>query len=122
MPGLCHLNELVMRDEGQHMDFACKMYRVLDEHVPEIIVHGMVREAVELEQDFFEGTIWFTIVDVYYLTLYAISGALPVGLRGIDTSLMDEYVEYVADFLLWRLGFACLYGRSNPVSCRLPLI
>ena len=29
---------------------------------------------------------------------------------------MGEYVEYTADFLLWKLGFSALYGRANPVS------
>ena len=42
--------------------------------------------------------------------------ALPRGLRGLNAPLMNQYVEYVADFLLWRLGFPSLYGQKNPVS------
>ena len=33
---------------------------------------------------------------------------------------MDQYIEYVADFLLWRLGFASVYGGTNPVSIHVP--
>ena len=53
LSGLCHSNELIMRDEGQHMEFACKMYSVLDECVSEDVVHEMVADAVTLEQSFF---------------------------------------------------------------------
>ena len=56
LPGLCHSNELIMRDEGQHMEFACKMYRELNERVPEGVVLVMVEEAVMLEQQFFACT------------------------------------------------------------------
>ena len=55
LPGLCHSNELIMRDEGQHMEFACKLYKVMDEVVPEGTVHGMISDAVNLEQSFFAG-------------------------------------------------------------------
>ena len=55
LPGLCHSNELIMRDEGLHMDFACRLYDVLHERVPEVVVVSMVLEAVALEQRFFAG-------------------------------------------------------------------
>ena len=44
-----------MRDEGLHMDFACRMYDVLIEKVPEVVVISMISEAVDLEQRFFSG-------------------------------------------------------------------
>ena len=56
LPGLCHSNELIMRDEGQHMEFACKIYRELTETVPEGVVRVMIDEAVTLEQEFFACT------------------------------------------------------------------
>ena len=55
LPGLCHSNELIMRDEGQHMDFACRLYALLVQRVPENVVHSMMAEAVELEKRFFAG-------------------------------------------------------------------
>ena len=55
LPGLCHSNELIMRDEGLHMDFACRLYDVLEERVPEVVVFSMIAEAVTLEQRFFSG-------------------------------------------------------------------
>ena len=60
LPGLCHSNELIMRDEGQHMEFACKLYRVLVEKVPVSVVHEMIKDAVALEQAFFVCELYFT--------------------------------------------------------------
>ena len=58
--GLCHSNELIMRDEGLHTEFACKLYRELAETVPVSVVHAMVSDAVELERAFFqcESLMW----------------------------------------------------------------
>ena len=44
-----------MRDEGQHMDFACRVYALLVERVSEDVVHSMISDAVELEKRFFAG-------------------------------------------------------------------
>ena len=49
---------------------------------------------------------------------YTCLAALPTALRGLNAMLMNQYVEYVADFLLWRLGFPALYGQTNPVHAR----
>ncbi|PIL22293.1 hypothetical protein GSI_14981 [Ganoderma sinense ZZ0214-1] len=94
--GVCHSNELIMRDEGQHMEFACALYGLICEDVPVGVIHVMVLEAVALEQAFFMS-------------------ALPTPLRGLNATLMNRYVEYVADFLLWHLGVPLLYGQTNPL-------
>nr|VWO99699.1 Zn(2)-C6 fungal-type domain-containing protein [Ganoderma boninense] len=95
LPGLCHSNEMIMRDEGQHVEFACEVYSMLTEKASSDVIHGMVREAVVLEQAFFDT-------------------ALPNPLRGLNAVLMKQYIEYVADFLLRCLGFPVLYGSDNP--------
>lgn len=64
LPGLCHSNELIMRDEGQHVEFACELYNVLDDEVSVGTAHSMVKEAVTLECVFFSSTLsdpsfWF---------------------------------------------------------------
>ena len=35
MPGLCFSNELISRDEGLHTDFACLIYSMLEDALPE---------------------------------------------------------------------------------------
>merc|ERR1712061_673773 len=45
MPGLTFSNELISRDEGLHAEFACLLYSMLDNKLPEDIVHDMIRGA-----------------------------------------------------------------------------
>ena len=55
LPGLCMSNELIARDEGMHTAFACLLVEYIAQPAPEEVVVTMVREAVDLEQKFFEG-------------------------------------------------------------------
>ena len=59
MPGLCHSNELISRDEGMHMKFACLLYHVVGGGIPTSVVHELVSEAVQLEHAFFAGKVCF---------------------------------------------------------------
>lgn len=96
MPGLSFSNELISRDEGLHCDFACLLYnkhvvnKMSKEQVKEIIV-----DAVEIEKEF--------ILD-----------ALPVKLIGMNSDLMSQYIEFVADRLLQELGNDKVFNVSNP--------
>merc|ERR1712224_104694 len=50
MPGLTFSNELISRDEGLHTEFACLLYGMLQNPLPEDVVHSIVRGAVEAER------------------------------------------------------------------------
>lgn len=96
MPGLSFSNELISRDEGLHCDFACLLYtKYLRNKLPEERVLQIITEAVAIEQEF-------------------VTDALPVGLIGMNASLMNQYIEFVADRLLGELGIEKHYGSSNP--------
>ncbi len=56
MPGLCHSNELISRDEGLHTNFACLLHSHLTTQMSATTIRTLIREAVELEQGFFAGT------------------------------------------------------------------
>ena len=96
MPGLAFSNELISRDEGLHCDFACLLYnnhvvnKLSKEKVQKIIV-----DAVEIEKEF-------------------ILEALPVRLIVMNSDLMAQYIEFVADRLLQELGNDKIYNVSNP--------
>ncbi|CAE7241932.1 unnamed protein product, partial [Symbiodinium microadriaticum] len=85
MPGLTFSNELISRDEGLHADFACLLYQMLQNKLPEEIVHDIIRGAVEVERKF-------------------ICDALSCDLVGMNKDLMTQYIEFVADRLLTALG------------------
>lgn len=94
MPGLCFSNELISRDEGLHVDFAVELYSLLEDKVPVDTAHEIFREAVDIELNF-------------------ITEALPVSLLGMNCDMMSEYIKYVADRLILRLGFPALYGAAK---------
>merc|ERR1712048_923559 len=52
MPGLTFSNELISRDEGLHADFACLLYGMLENRLPEDVVHAIVKGSVEVERYF----------------------------------------------------------------------
>lgn len=95
MPGLTFSNELISRDEGLHCSFACQLYSKLKRRLPEETIHRIIGEAVEVEKGF-------------------ICDALPVSLIGMNSSLMGQYIEFVADRMLLDLGHRPLYGTKNP--------
>jgi len=96
MPGLTFSNELISRDEGLHRDFACLLYTNYIEHKldPEI-VYTMIKDAVEIEKEF-------------------VTDSLPVRLIGMNSELMCQYIEYVADHLLGTLNLQKVYNVTNP--------
>ena len=95
MPGLTFSNELISRDEGLHTDFACLLFKHLKNKPSEETVRALVTEAVEFEQEF-------------------ITEALPVSLIGMNSDLMKEYIQFVADRLMMELGFGPIYNSQNP--------
>jgi len=95
MPGLCFANELIARDEGQHTDFACLLYTKLVNKLPADRIRQIVTESVDIEKEF-------------------ITDAIPVELIGMNSKLMCQYVEFVADRLLSELGVPKLYNTKNP--------
>merc|ERR1712066_1103242 len=95
MPGLTFSNELISRDEGLHAEFACLLYGMLDNKLPDDVVHDMVRGAVDVERRF-------------------ICEALSCDLIGMNNELMTKYIEFVADRLLMSLGHSKLFGSTNP--------
>merc|ERR1719284_1555966 len=78
MPGLTFSNELIARDEGLHADFACLLYGMLQNRLPDEVAHAMIRGAVEVERAF-------------------ICDALSCDLIGMNSELMTRYIEFVAD-------------------------
>ncbi|KAJ3229983.1 Ribonucleotide-diphosphate reductase (RNR), small subunit [Chytriomyces hyalinus] len=95
MPGLTFSNELISRDEGLHTDFACLLFSLLNNKPDLDVVTQIVTEAVELEQEFLRD-------------------ALPVKLIGMNSDLMSQYIEFVADRLLVCLGCPKVYNVENP--------
>ncbi|GFE54229.1 ribonucleoside-diphosphate reductase small chain [Babesia ovis] len=95
MPGLTFSNELISRDEGLHADFGCLIYKNLKHKLPVECVQQIIMEAVAVERVF-------------------ICDSLPCDLIGMNSALMAQYIEFVADRLLQALGVPPVYKTKNP--------
>lgn len=95
MPGLTFSNELISRDEALHTEFAVLLYQKLQKKLKKSKVHEMIKEAVEIEKEF-------------------ITEALPCRLIGMNSTLMCQYIEFVADRLVLQLGYEAIYNATNP--------
>ena len=59
------------------------------------IIHTMFKEAIEIEREF-------------------ICDSLPCSLLGMNSNLMVNYIQYVADRLLQQLKYDKIWGVTNP--------
>ncbi len=95
MPGLTFSNELISRDEGMHCEFACLLYSMLQTKLSVEQVTAIITDAVAIEKEF-------------------VTDSLPVDLIGMNSKLMSQYIEFVADRWLAELGCPKYYNASNP--------
>tara|TARA_B100000674_G_C37937864_1_gene961204 strand:+ start:1215 stop:2201 length:987 start_codon:yes stop_codon:yes gene_type:complete len=97
MPGLTFSNELISRDEGMHTDFAVLLYSMIENKLPFETVKSMFEEAVEIEKEF-------------------ITKSIPCNLIGMNSELMCQYIEFVADRLIVQLGYEKVWNTANPFT------
>jgi len=95
MPGLTFSNELISRDEALHTEFAILLYSKMTKKLKPAKIHSIIQEAVDIEKEF-------------------ICDALPCRLIGMNSKLMSEYIEFVADRLCLQLGVEKIYNSQNP--------
>ena len=97
MPGLTFSNELISRDEGMHTDFAVLLYSMLQNKLSQELIEEIICNAVEIEKEF-------------------ITDSIPCNLIGMNSELMKQYIEFVADRLVQQLGYKKIYNSENPFS------
>ena len=95
LPGLTFSNELISRDEALHTEFAVHLYSKLNKQINKARIIDIIKEAVEIEKEF-------------------INEALPCRLIGMNSSLMSQYIEFIADRLSVQLGYDKIYNSTNP--------
>jgi ribonucleoside-diphosphate reductase subunit M2 len=95
MPGLTFSNELISRDEALHAEFAILLYKKLTKKLSKNKINDIIKEAVDIETEF-------------------ICEALPCRLIGMNSVLMTQYIQFVADRLIVQLGYEKIYNVPNP--------
>ena len=102
MVGVGEQFQFILRDESVHLAFGADLINVIVQENPEIWTNDFktkitenIRRAVELE--------------------YAYAGdCLPRGILGLNTDAIHEYLKYIADRRLERIGLEKIYGNKNP--------
>jgi ribonucleoside-diphosphate reductase beta chain len=96
MQGLCNANSLIFKDENLHCDFAIHL---LNNHVEDKPSEKRIKEillsALEIEKEF-------------------ITESLPVSLIGMNQNLMKQYLEFVVDGLLVKMGCKKQFNVEQP--------
>ena len=95
MPGLTFSNELISRDEALHCEFAILMYSKLVKKMSKAKFNELIKEAVEIDIEF-------------------ICEALPCRLIGMNSVLMTQYIQFVADRLCLQMGYDKIFNSANP--------
>ena len=95
MPGLTFSNELISRDEALHCEFAVLLYSKMLKKVGKDRIHEIIKDAVSIETEF-------------------ICEALPCRLIGMNSQMMTQYIQFVADRLCLQLGYKKIYDVLNP--------
>lgn len=97
LQGLCFSNELISRDEALHTEFGIALYRKIKNKLKQSEIHTIIKEAVEIETEF-------------------ICEALPCRLLGMNSVLMTQYIQFVADRVCIQLGYEKIWNVGCPFS------
>ena len=94
LDALTFSNELISRDESLHTEFAVLIFSYIENKPKESEVHEMFKEAVDIEIEF-------------------ITQAIPCNLLGLNSDLMKQYIQFVADRLLTQLGYSNIWNINK---------
>lgn len=102
MTGIGEQFQYILRDESIHLNFGLDLINGIKSENPELwtpefqqLIIDRIKKAVELEIKYAED-------------------CLPRGILGLNGELFRDYVQYVADRRLERIGLAPQYGSANP--------
>jgi ribonucleoside-diphosphate reductase beta chain len=96
MQGLCNANSLIFKDENLHCDFAIHLLNNhLEDKPSEKRIKEILLSALEIEKEF-------------------ITESLPVSLIGMNSNLMKQYLEFVVDGLLVKMGCGKEFNVEQP--------
>jgi ribonucleoside-diphosphate reductase beta chain len=102
MTGIGEQFQYILRDETIHLNFG------LD------LINGIKAENPELWTEDFQEQMIARIRKSVELEINYAQDCLPNGVMGLNGDLFTDYVQYIADRRLERIGLPAQYGSSNP--------
>ena len=100
MSGLGSMNELILRDETTHYEFALNLY------------NNYLKDEYKLSKQELRDI----ILSCYEAEKVFVEESLPDGLQGLTKQDMVKYVQYVTDIVLNDFGCEVQFGVSNPLD------
>lgn len=104
LKGLGTLIRYVLKDESIHLAFGVDLISAIIAENPRVMtaqfkaeILALVNRAVELEARYAEA-------------------AMPDGILGLNKAVYGQYVRYIADRRLQKIGFEKVYGDKNPAK------
>lgn len=102
IPGTCEQIQYILRDESIHMNFGIELINAIRDENPWIWdkrfeqgIIEFIKNAVDLEHRYCEE-------------------CLPNGILGLNTTLLREYIQYIADRRFERLRLPKQFQSENP--------
>ncbi len=102
MTGIGEQFQYILRDETVHLNFGIDLINSLKEENPELWTADFQAHIVQLIQKAVE-------LEIQYA-----QDCLPRGILGLTAPMFREYVQYIADRRLERIGLKTLYKSKNP--------
>lgn len=102
--GLAAGTNWVFRDESCHLEFAFAVVNVVRAEEPSLFDADLEVEIVEMMKDAVECELQFA------------EDLLSGGVAGLSVREMRQYLEYVADARVERLGMKPIFGSKNPFA------
>jgi len=100
MPGLGSMNELILRDETTHYEFALNLYK------------EYLKDEYKLSKDELRNI----ILGCYEVEKTFVEESMPDGLQGLTKADMVKYIQYVTDIVLNDFGCEREFKVNNPLE------
>jgi ribonucleoside-diphosphate reductase beta chain len=100
MPGLAAMNELILRDETAHYEFALYLY------------NNYLKDEYKLSK----AELRSIILGCYEVEKVFVEDSMPDGLQGLTKNDMVKYVQYVTDIVLNDFGCEREFMVTNPLD------
>jgi ribonucleoside-diphosphate reductase beta chain len=102
MVGVGEQFQFILRDESVHLAFGTDL------------INTIVRENPAIWSDEFKAKITTNVVKAVDLEFEYAKDCLPNGILGLNAKAILQYIQYIADRRLERIGLAKVYRSSNP--------
>lgn len=104
MRGVCQMYEFILRDETIHLNFGIDL------------INGIIDENPELWSPSFQQKVVSLIERAVELEVRYTAECLPRGIFGMTPDQFRDYIQYLADRRLGRIGLKPLYNTKNPLD------